>query len=139
VLEAVNTEIIKQAVEQELTIASQIKTYTDWVQDNSSSVHELGLDVLNKFDTLKKITKPKAGKTVAAYDALEKSIERFLEFIGQEQTVAMVLSEANLTPLSDGIISAAIAQEMAVVEGHPEPTTEAIPDVQTVLAAVEVL
>jgi hypothetical protein len=134
-----DSEIIKQAVEQELAIASQIKTYTDWVQDNSSSVHELGLDVLNKFDTLKKITKPKAGKTVAAYDALEQSIERFLQFIGQEQTVTMVLSEANLTPLSDGIIGAAKAQEMAVVEGHPEPTTEAIPDVQTVLAAVEVM
>jgi hypothetical protein len=135
----VNAEVIKQAVEQELSIATQIKTYTEWVQDNSSSVHELGLDVLNKFDTLKKITKPKAGKTVAAYGDLEKAIERFLEFIGQEQTVAMVLSEANLTPLSDGIIRAAISQEMAVVEGHPEPTTEAIPDVQTVLAAVEVL
>jgi hypothetical protein len=134
-----DSEIIKQAVEQEIAIAHQIKTYTDWVQDNSSSVHALGLDVLNKFDVLKKIIKPKADKTVAAYDALEKSIERFLEFIGQEQTVAMVLSEANLTPLSDGIISAAIAEEMAVVEGHPSPTTEAIPDVQTVLAVVEVM
>jgi hypothetical protein len=134
-----DSEIIKQAVEQELAIATQIKTYSDWVRDNSSSVHELGLDVLNKFDTLKKITKPKAGKTVAAYDALEKAIERFLEFIGQEQTVTMVLSEANLTPLSDEIIGAAIAEEMDVVEGHPEPTTEAIPDVQTVLAVVEVL
>jgi hypothetical protein len=132
-------KIIKEAVEKELAIATKIKTYTDWVQDNSSSVHELGLDVLNKFDTLKKITKPKAGKTVAAYDALEQSIERFLEFIGQEQTVTMVLSEANLTPLSDGIIGAAKAQEMVVVQEHPDPTTETIPDVQTVLAVVEVL
>jgi hypothetical protein len=134
-----DSEIIRQAVEQELEIATQIKTYTEWVQGNSSSVHELGMDVLNKFDTLKKITKPKAGKTIAAYDALEKAIEISLEFIGQEQTVAMVLSEANLTPLSDGIIGAAKAQEMAVVEGHPEPTTEDIPDLQTVLAVVEVL
>jgi hypothetical protein len=136
-----DSEIIKQAVEQEIEIATQIKTYTEWVQDNSSSVHELGLDVLNKFDTLKKITKPKAGKTVAAYDALEQSIERFLEFIGQEQTVTMVLSEANLTPLSDGIIGAAKVHKEGtwVVIDHPEPTTEAIPDVQTVLAAVEVM
>jgi hypothetical protein len=134
-----DSEIIKQAVEQEIEIATQIKTYTEWVQDNSFSAHKLGMDILNNFDALKKITKPKAVTTVAAYDALEKAIERFLEFIGQEQTVTMVLSEANLTPLSDGIIGAAIAQEMAVVDGHPEPTTEVIPDVQTVLAVVEVM
>jgi hypothetical protein len=136
-----DAEIIKQAVEQEIEIATQIKTYTEWVQDNSSSVHELGLDVLNKFDTLKKITKPKAGKTVAAYDALEKAIERFLEFIGQEQTVTMVLSDASLTPLSDEIIASAKFHKEAhwVVIDHPDPTIEAIPDVQTVLAAVEVM